>query len=460
MERSVNEAAVIGGRDFRKEGDEEGEDGGENGGEVGGEDGRSREKNFDEETEQNLGEDFQFMSRFRRSIGEKSERNEDKEKPRMAVRPHQDRTTQITSFVLPLPETTGSSKKRRRPMDQPGIRNKTQPQWMTSADETRRAAAATQTAVSSASSSNDNRSKTALVIGNSAQVKHVTLWYDVTTPHQQQQQSLCTESPLKRTERPKDQPPSPHLPLSAADEGHVAIATIRPSLLSEGRHLSGVKESDVIRASRRRHSDADSSTANHSTDESLRQRSKGSNGVMGLLRAGVVTMTSLLVATLVLLWCHCCLGLDLPMASGLGAVLCLSLALALTVSLDCRCVAVLVWPSLSTSRGRLTLIVFTLSLVLRGPLEDICANVEETARVIECAAHVTFNQTTLEQPLDAQLLLKLNVTMAELQRSAEAVGRGIRSLHLSHIQTGVNGGTQQMHETEQVTAPQCIGYIE
>src|SRR6218665_404797 len=172
------------------------------------------------------------------------------------------------------------------------------------------------------------------------------------------------------------------------------------------------------------------------------------------VRIMLSTAFALVVAAITLLWTHLYLCYALTTCVVLSGLLFLVLPLALILSRACRCVSSLILPSISTPRGRLSLIIVTLALLLTGPCDNIYSNVEEAARAIRCSVERGYNQTlTLLEPFDA-MMGHVNRTIAGLQDSAHGVITGLRPLDegLADIESDLDNGRRQLFGTEKVSS--------
>jgi len=167
----------------------------------------------------------------------------------------------------------------------------------------------------------------------------------------------------------------------------------------------------------------------------------------------IALSAGLLVGLVVMLYLTSCVRCSLPLSAIMSLV---SAVLTLVVCGLCRavrCCAAVSLPSVTTtSSGRLAVLLVITTLVLGGPLLNVCVNLRAMSTSLTCGVELGRNQTALMASSVDTLSSRLSTAVSGLQRSIRAAWRDLRPLDegLMRLNGALYNGVIQLYGAHKV----------
>lgn len=136
-----------------------------------------------------------------------------------------------------------------------------------------------------------------------------------------------------------------------------------------------------------------------------------------VLRLIFSIIAGLVFGVLVFLWMS--LYLDYSLKASIPTAVSVFFVLTVTFALSrlVLCTAALLFPSLCTTRGRISFLLLITGIVISGPIKNVYHNMHEVSRSMGCSAEQAYNQSMLLlEPFD-EMMRQLDVTVDNLQVS-------------------------------------------
>lgn len=172
-----------------------------------------------------------------------------------------------------------------------------------------------------------------------------------------------------------------------------------------------------------------------------------------VLRLIFSAIAGLLLGMLVFLWMYFYLDYSLKISIPVAVTICLTLIITFALSRLILCTAALLFPSLCTTRGRISFLILITGFLIAGPIKNVYHNMHEVSRSMGCSAEQAYNQSMLLlEPFDT-MMQQLDVTVDNLQKAAYEVSVGLDPLDegLVKVNKDIQKGKQQLYGTARVS---------
>ena len=165
-------------------------------------------------------------------------------------------------------------------------------------------------------------------------------------------------------------------------------------------------------------------------------------------------LAGLLVGFILLLYMTSCLRCSLVLSAIMSVVMSIVTVVACGLCRAMRCCAAVTLPSLvSTTSGRLAVLVLITALVISGPLLNVFINLRATSTSLACGVELGRNQTTLMVSSVSTLSTRLTTAVSGLQQSIRSAWRDLRPLDegLMRLNGALYNGVIQLYGAHKVT---------
>ena len=172
----------------------------------------------------------------------------------------------------------------------------------------------------------------------------------------------------------------------------------------------------------------------------------------------IAVTTGLFVGLAVLLYMTSCLRCSLPLSIIMSLVTAMATVVVCGLCRAMRCCAAVCLPSLTTTTfGRLSLLVILTTLVLGGPLFNICVNLRAMSSSLACGVELGHNQSTLMASSMDTLSSRLTTAVSGLQRSIRAAWKDLKPLDegLVRLNGALYNGVMQLYGAHKVAVDTC-----
>ena len=168
----------------------------------------------------------------------------------------------------------------------------------------------------------------------------------------------------------------------------------------------------------------------------------------------IAVTSGLLVGCVMMLYMTSCLHCSLPLSVIMSLVSAILTVIVCGLCRAVRCCAAISLPSLTTtSSGRLAVLVIITTLVVSGPLFNVCLNLRTMSTSLACGVELGRNQTALMVSSMDTLSSRLTTAVSGLQRSIRAAWRDLRPLDegLMRLNGALYNGVIQLYGAHKVT---------
>jgi len=167
----------------------------------------------------------------------------------------------------------------------------------------------------------------------------------------------------------------------------------------------------------------------------------------------IAVTAGMLVGLLMMLYMTSCLHCSMPLSAIMSLV---SAVLTVIVCGLCRaaryCAAVALPSMMTTTSGRLAVLVIITTLIVGGPMFNICINLRTMSSSLVCGVELGNNQTALMASSMDTLSSKLTNAVSGLQRSIRAAWRDLKPLDegLMRLNGALYNGVIQLYGSHKV----------
>lgn len=168
----------------------------------------------------------------------------------------------------------------------------------------------------------------------------------------------------------------------------------------------------------------------------------------------IAVTVGLLVGVVVMLYVRSCLRCSLPLSAIMSLVSAMLTVVVCGLCRAARCCAAVTVPSMTTSTsGRLAVLVIITTLVINGPLFNICVNLRAMSSSLACGVELGRNQTALMASSMDTLSSRLTTAVSGLQRSIRAAWKDLRPLDegLIRLNGALYNGVIQLYGAHKVS---------
>lgn len=154
-----------------------------------------------------------------------------------------------------------------------------------------------------------------------------------------------------------------------------------------------------------------------------------------------------------MLYMRSCLHCSLPLSAIMSLVSAMLTVIVCGLCRAARCCAALTVPSMTTTTsGRLAVLIVITTLVISGPLFNVCVNLRAMSSSLVCGVELGCNQTALMASSMDTLSSRLTTAVSGLQRSIRAAWRDLRPLDegLMRLNGALYNGVIQLYGAHKV----------
>jgi len=164
--------------------------------------------------------------------------------------------------------------------------------------------------------------------------------------------------------------------------------------------------------------------------------------------------TGLILGSVIMLYMTSCLHCSLALSIVMSVVSAMLTVIVCGLCRAVRCCAAISLPSLTTTTsGRLAVLIVISTLVISGPLFNVCLNLRSMSTGLACGVELGRNQTALMASSMDTLNSRLSTAVIGLQRSIRAAWRDLRPLDegLMRLNGALYNGVIQLYGAHKVT---------
>ena len=168
----------------------------------------------------------------------------------------------------------------------------------------------------------------------------------------------------------------------------------------------------------------------------------------------IAVTAGLTFGLVIMLYMTSCLHCSLPLSIIMSLVSAILTVIVCGLCRAMRCCAAVTLPSLTTTTpGRLAVLIIITTLVVSGPLFNVCVNLRTMSTSLACGVELGRNQTALMASSIDTLSSRLSSAVSGLQRSIRAAWSDLRPLDegLMRLNGALYNGVIQLYGAHKVT---------